>query len=191
MLESLRVNHRRTTRGCELVRTRDTGVRRRVPGSLFRQRNAWLCTERATTASCSGTCSGSAEPNPVLSSPLPESAVIAVGRESPPKHCLALTPEKAARRSFQTMVWSGTSVRGPIRRPSTERGTGARHPLTDGCLIAMCAMQLGRSPATAHHNSSDELYCQRSANHTSNSSACMTLSTCSRGTPAFMAMAEA
>ncbi len=52
-----------------------------------------------------------------------------IGRESPPKHCLAPTPDIAARRSFQTMIWSGTSVRGPIRRPSTERGMGAWHPL--------------------------------------------------------------
>ena len=51
--------------------------------------------------------------------------LIDIGRECPPKHCLAPTHEIAARSSFQTMIWSGTSVRGHLRRPSTERGIRA------------------------------------------------------------------
>jgi len=153
---------------------RGTSVRRRVPGSLFvRRKGAWHCTGRATKASCSGTRSGRLKTEP--------DAPIAVARECPPKHCLVPTVERTARFSCQTMIWDGTSVRGQLHNLSTERATST----------AMGAMQLGRSPATAHHNSSDELYCQRSPSHTSNSSACMTLTTRSRGTSAFMAMAEA
>ncbi len=37
------------------------------------------------------------------------------GRECPPKHCLAPTHKTAARSSFRTMIWSGTSVRGRFR----------------------------------------------------------------------------
>jgi len=54
-----------------------------------------------------------------------EVSIVAVGRECPPKHCLAPTHRTTARPWFQTMIWSETSVQGPFRRPSTERGIWA------------------------------------------------------------------
>ena len=68
---------------------------------------------------------GGPRPTLLLQRETDEVSIFVVGRECPPKHCLALTHEITARPSFQTMIWSGTSVQFRFRRPSTERGIWA------------------------------------------------------------------